>query len=121
MSKLTKKLISIEHDTKWHNKVKNNLQQDATCNPVDLRLLSKPYHTVCDKFPQEFFDLIIVDGRDRVKCIEASIKVLKKGGILMVDDAQREKYKPAYDLLKDWLITKTMSKPRDTYWWQKPL
>ncbi|NEO52709.1 MAG: hypothetical protein F6K54_06225 [Okeania sp. SIO3B5] len=121
MSKLTKKLISIEHDTKWYKKVKDNLQQDATCNPVDLRLLSKPYHTVCDKFPQEFFDLIIVDGRDRMKCLEASIKVLKKGGILMVDDAQREKYKPAYDLLKDWLITKTMSKPRDTYWWQKPL
>lgn len=121
MSKLTKKLISIEHHTEWYRRVKNNIQQDATCNPVDLRFLSRPYDKVCNEFPQEFFDLIIVDGRDRVKCIEASIRVLKPGGILMLDDAQREKYQPGHNLLKDWQITETFSKPRNTYWWQKPL
>lgn len=120
MSKLTKKLVSIEHDTEWYNKVKNNLQQDTTCNPVDLRLFSRPYHGVCEQFESEFFDLIIVDGRDRMKCFEASIKLLKPGGILMLDDAQREKYKKAQDLLRDWQFTKTISKARDTYWWQKP-
>jgi len=39
----------------------------------------------------------------------------------MVDDAQRKKYKPSYELLKDWLLTRTMNEPRHTYWWQKPL
>ncbi|MGB3514478.1 MAG: sulfotransferase, partial [Microcoleaceae cyanobacterium] len=123
ISKLTKNLISIEHDTNWYQKVKNQLQQDETCNSVDLRLLPKPYYTVSEQFPDEFFDLIIVDGRDRVKCVEASIRILKHGGILMLDDAQRKKYKPAHNLLNDGNFQKTISTsgPRHTYWWQKPL
>ncbi|MGD1808716.1 hypothetical protein ACP6PL_25215 [Dapis sp. BLCC M126] len=71
MSKLTKKLISIEHDIKWYERVKNYLDQNANCNSVDLRLLSRPYHGLCKEFAPEFFDLIIVNGRDRMKCLEA--------------------------------------------------
>ncbi|NEQ36106.1 MAG: hypothetical protein F6K40_07340 [Okeania sp. SIO3I5] len=123
LSKLTKKLVSIEHDIEWYQKVTNYLEDDNNCYPVDFRLLARPYHTVCQEFQGEFFDVIIVDGRDRAKCLEASIRVLKKGGILMVDDAQREKYKPAYNLLRDWQLIKTVSKTKiqkATYWWQKP-
>ncbi|MGD1808715.1 hypothetical protein ACP6PL_25210 [Dapis sp. BLCC M126] len=39
----------------------------------------------------------------------------------MLDDAQRQKYKPSHNLLKNWQVTETFSKARNTYWWQKPL
>ncbi|NES76927.1 MULTISPECIES: class I SAM-dependent methyltransferase [unclassified Okeania] len=121
LSKLTKNLTSIEHDGMWFNQVKDRIQKQKNCHPVEMKLLARPYHTICEKFPAESLDLIIVDGRDRVKCFEASIKLLKPGGILMLDDAQRERYQQAQDLLKDWQFTKTVSNTRHTYWWEKPL
>ncbi|NEQ74827.1 MAG: hypothetical protein F6K23_18340 [Okeania sp. SIO2C9] len=121
LSKLTKNLTSIEHDGRWFQQVKNQIQKQKNCHPVDIKLLARPYHKICEKIPEESFDLILVDGRDRMKCFEASIKLLKPGGILMLDDAQREKYKQAQDLLRDWQFTKTVSKNRHTYWWQKTL
>ncbi|MDE5069857.1 MAG: glycosyltransferase family 2 protein, partial [Trichodesmium sp. St4_bin8_1] len=120
LSKLTQNLTSIEHDARWFQEVKNQIQLQKNCHPVDIQLLARPYHKICEKFAEESFDLIIVDGRDRMKCFEASIKLLKPGGILMLDDAQRGKYKQAQDLLQDWQLTKTVSNPRHTYWWEKP-
>ncbi|MEB3343448.1 sulfotransferase domain-containing protein [Okeania sp.] len=120
LSKLTKNLTSIEHDGRWFQQVKNQIETQTDCNPVDFKLLPRPYHTICEKFPEASFDLIIVDGRDRMKCFEASIKLLKPGGIIVLDDAQRQKYQQAQDLLKDWHLTKTITNARHTYWWQKP-
>lgn len=120
MSKLAKNIVSIEHDLKWYERVKNSIQTSSNSNPVDLRLLPRPYYTVCEEFEAELFDLIIVDGRDRVKCFESSMRILKKGGILMLDDAQRISYNRVYDLVDGWHFTKTTSPERDTYWWRKP-
>lgn len=122
LSKLTKHLVSIEHNIEWYDQVGFNLSQgDSVYNPVDLRLLSLPYDTVCQEFADEFFDLIIVDGRNRVRCLEASLRMVKRGGILMLDDAQREYYQRAHFLLQDWDFTRTIDSGRQTHWWQKPL
>ena len=122
-SQRTKNLTSIEHTAKWHKIVKNNLKKNNSCNQVNFKLLSRPYHTICEEFPDNFFDIIIVDGRDRVKCVEASIRVLKPGGILMLNDAQTDKYKSVPKLLNNWNLQQTVStsRPRHTYWWEKPL
>lgn len=122
LSKLTKKLVSIEHNKQWFTNVKNYIEKEKSCNPVDLRWLPRPYNKICDEFPDEFFDLILVDGRDRVKCLEASIRILKPGGILMLDDAQRENYNDGKELLADWQLTQSFgpSGHKHTYWWQKP-
>ncbi|NEO52708.1 MAG: hypothetical protein F6K54_06220 [Okeania sp. SIO3B5] len=120
LSKLTKNLTSIEHDAKWFQQIKNYIEKQKNCHPVDIKLLPRPYHTICEKLPEASFDLIIVDGRDRMKCFEASIKLLKPGGILMLDDAQRGRYKQCHNLSKDWQFTKTVTQARHTYWWEKP-
>jgi predicted O-methyltransferase YrrM len=39
------------------------------------------------------FDIILIDGRDRVKCVNTSLTKLKSGGILLVHDFwNRPKY-----------------------------
>lgn len=121
LSRLTANLVSIEHHPDWYETVKSTLHNDSTCQSVDLRLLPLPYYSVCDKFSDEFFDLIIVDGRDRMQCLEASIRILKPGGVLMLDDAQRERYERADYLLRDWEFTRSISPARQTHWWIKPL
>ena len=121
LSKRTHNLVSIEHNRDWYDNVKNFLEKDESCHSVDLKLLPTPYHSVCDEFPDEHFDVIIVDGRDRIKCLESSIRILKKGGFLILDDAQRERYETASWLLQDWEFTRAISPARQTHWWQKPL
>jgi|GEM_PF-749684 predicted O-methyltransferase YrrM len=119
-STYTSNLVSIEHDPKWYEKVKTELKSDPAFNSVDLKFLSKPYYSVCDEFPDEYFDLILVDGRNRVRCAENSIRILKKGGILMLDDAQRPYYHRVHRLLHDWEYTRTIHPARQTHWWIKP-
>lgn len=67
-----------------------------------VRLAKRPYNKVIDNFIDNYFDLILVDGRDRVKCIESSIPKLKSGGWLVLDNSEREYYQRGIDLMKDW-------------------
>ena len=48
----------------------------------------------------EPFDLILVDGRDRVNCFYASCGFLKRGGHVILHDSERPRYSEA----KKWAI-----------------
>ncbi len=45
-----------------------------------------------EQFAPAYFDLILVDGRARPSCIQQAIPRLKKGGLLVVDNAERPHY-----------------------------
>ncbi len=84
-----------------------------------------PYYSPTNQFAPNSFDIILVDGRDRVKCLEGSIPLLKSGGVIMLDDAERSWYREAYTLLKDWPLhvakrTRKKMEPKETNWWIKP-
>jgi len=38
------------------------------------------------------YDVVIVDGRDRVNCIRQSLEALSPRGVVVLDDSQREQY-----------------------------
>ena len=116
LAKRTLQLTSIESDLVWFSKINRALRQS-----VDLRFHNRPYHQVVDYFVDGEFDLIIVDGRDRVDCLKASIPKLSANGVMMLDDAQRPEYQEAKILLSDWKCKKTHSPQRDTWWWYKPM
>lgn len=121
ISKLARKLVSIEHDVEWYSRLKKYLQSEERENKVDLRLLAKPYYEVCKEFSKAEFDLVIVDGSHRYKCLKASIRVLKPGGVLMLDDAERKVGKKAQKILEHWQVKRAREKGKETRWWQKPL
>lgn len=50
--------------------------------------------------PDRKFDLIFIDGRLRADCIAVAKLVLEKGGAVLVHDAHRENYAPAFRLYK---------------------
>ena len=41
------------------------------------------------------FDFVLVDGRARVYCIPSGYRLLRRGGILVVHDAERTEYHPS--------------------------
>lgn len=50
------------------------------------------YARTIDPFPENYFDIILVDGRARPSCIQQAMPRLKKGGLLVVDNTERPYY-----------------------------
>lgn len=57
----------------------------------------KNYARAIDRYPNEYFDLVAVDGRARPACIIHAIPKVKPGGILLLDNAERYYYTAAVD------------------------
>jgi len=54
----------------------------------------KKYVSTIDQFSDENFDIVLVDGRSRPACIMHSMSKVKKGGLLILDNAERQYYAP---------------------------
>lgn len=130
IGKRIKKLISIEHDKYWFSKISKELSNKNIKNtdyvyispsnkndkadlnyPGIKHLKSLPgkevflnYCNAINKYDNEVFDIIFIDGRERIGCFANAIDKLKKGGIILLDDSFRVKYSPIFDLVKDWNI-----------------
>jgi hypothetical protein len=91
----------------WHGElikpdpIENNLQVELdSSNPLDyystdessLMFTFKNYASSIDKYPDNYFDLILVDGRSRPSCLYHSRRKLKSGGLLVLDNADRKYY-----------------------------
>lgn len=50
------------------------------------------YVKVIDGFRDNYFDIVLIDGRSRPSCISHSLKKVKKGGLLILDNAERKYY-----------------------------
>lgn len=52
----------------------------------------KAYVEAIDAYPDGYFDIVLIDGRGRTSCIAHSIPKLKRGGLLVLDNAERTYY-----------------------------
>ena len=86
-------VISIEYDKTWFDlmgaKVPNNVSLIFREKDIDGE-----YCRTINEFKQKF-DVIIVDGRDRVNCVKQAITRLTPGGVVILDDSSRKKYQQA--------------------------
>lgn len=139
-----KKLVSIEHNEAWFEKVRSSIKKNKLDN-TDYNLVKvsypdqhldkdgyqvafnqaqieayKQYYSFIDQFPDEHFDFIVVDGRARVECGKHALPKLKSGGLLVLDNSERKRYQPLKDKLKDWPLIWTTNGLTDTTIWFKP-
>lgn len=98
----TKNLVSVEHSAQWFDEVGKILTANPKCSTVKRIFHKIPYYSVCEGFADNYFDLILVDGRNRNGCIKHAIRILKHGGVLMLDNAERPYYQPGIKLLASW-------------------
>lgn len=115
-------VISIEHDAGWYQRLSEyyipRLQQPRAIDyrhigPEPLPATGKGYadpdayvsslpeysgdsfQTYCqqiDGFPNDFFDIVLVDGRVRNSCIKHAYQKVKVGGLLVLDNSDRPHY-----------------------------
>jgi len=147
VSKRVNKLISIEHDKVWHSKVSRVLLKEGIsncectlCEPeknisgemVNYGLKSctseikgyegmsfEKYVKIIDKYPDESFDLVVIDGMARASCISHAMGKIRPGGYLLLDNSDTQRYDSAMSLLAGYKRTDFFGVgPCLTYLWQ---
>ena len=89
------KVISVEHNTEW---IVRMVRLDCPQNWVLLYVRGKGidhnsafvgYSEAVDDYPDEYFDLVFVDGEasSRGWCLQNAMRKLKPGGIMLVDNS----------------------------------
>jgi len=97
-AKNVRRVVSVEHDKAWHAKIVKQKAENAEmifCELDKAGLYSKKAASLDEKF-----DVIIVDGRDRVNCCKFGIEGLTPTGVIVLDDSERENYNEARTFLK---------------------
>jgi len=89
-----KQVVSFEADPAWFNFVRARAPANVTLHLVKENLGGLPADLLQDKF-----DVIIVDGLDRVACAEASIDLLTSDGAMILDDAEQTWSAEGYRIL----------------------
>jgi hypothetical protein len=54
----------------------------------------RKYASAIDEYPENYYDCVVVDGRSRPACMMHAIPKIRKGGLLVLDNSDREYYMP---------------------------
>jgi predicted O-methyltransferase YrrM len=117
-------VCSVEHNPDWYKAMKEEISGKGISNvtlhlkpgqPAESGQVAGPaedplqyssvfeaynkvhfrdYAAMIDHWPEESFDLIVVDGRARPSCLLHAWPRLKKGGLLVLDNSDRPHYQP---------------------------
>lgn len=92
-----KSITAVEHDSEWIKHISSKM-------PSNAQILSRPLgdsYIEAVKMENKFYNIIVVDGRDRVKCTEFALNYLTPDGVLILDNSERTWYQKAKDIMKD--------------------
>jgi hypothetical protein len=124
LTRIAGKVVTIEHNEEWFasltkqcaEKQRRNWEgfyvsaepgapnDSSVANPDDYisddeqyrGMNFKNYASFIERYPEGFFDIIIVDGRARPSCTKHAIPRLRKGGWLLIDNTDRDYYLEAF-------------------------
>lgn len=83
-------VMAVEHDAVWASKVAETLPSNASVSHVPLESGGDYCHHA--QASGRRFDVIVVDGRDRVNCALSSIECLNPDGVIIWDNTERSRY-----------------------------
>jgi len=96
LAKRVNRIITLEHSQEWYDKVAKwvkeyELQDKVTQIMRDIT--SGDYMTPIITAPDEYFDMIVIDGAfRRVEAFERSIPKCKRNGVIILGDSQNRSY-----------------------------
>lgn len=94
-----RKVTIVEHDKKWYESIIARFPDNV--RPIFKALVKNgEYSHILHSLLPLKYDVIIIDGRDRVNCSHNCIQSLTERGIIIWDNTDREYYIPGRDFLK---------------------
>ena len=110
-----KSVVSIEHNREWYGTVSKNLPSNAKLHFVPPKY-QHDWRVDGDGSPDNFkkyisypvelgnkYDLILIDGRARVKCASVCSKISKEDTMIFVHDFSDERISEGYDKMYEYL------------------
>ncbi len=96
-AKYCRSVTSVEYNPGWLARVRAMVPDNARVLQQHEDVDGDYCRSIAGQ--QRSFDLVVVDGRDRVNCVRQSVDHLTRGGVILLDDTERERYRPAFDFL----------------------
>ena len=90
---------SCEHDPNWAQVVRPLLPNNAQLRLLALDQTTK-YSTAAADAGRRF-DIVVIDGHDRVNCARSCLQALKPDGVVIWDNSDREEYAEGYEHLQN--------------------
>lgn len=130
LAKRVKELVSVEQDPKWAERVEKMIEKKGYKNcslylvepVIDSDYLNrdpsdpdgyvsafqhyegksfKEYVSIIDKYPDNYFDFVIIDGRARPSCFMHAVRKVKKMGFIVLDNSERKRYSHVCSFLSE--------------------
>jgi hypothetical protein len=92
-----KEVISIEHDEKWYEKTALMVPPNVNLKYIELEY-GGAYAKEITAYKNKF-DIIVIDGRDRINCAVNSLGSIKNNGVIIWDNSDRSEYEEGIKLL----------------------
>ena len=105
-------VVSVEHDPAWADAVRSRVSSRVTLHVVepiaeepgiyastDERYAGRSFRSyveTVDRYPDAYFDIVLVDGRARPASFLHAVPKLKPTGWLILDNSEREAYRDAF-------------------------
>lgn len=137
-----KQLISVEHNKQWYQLISERFKNEGIAN-VDYRFIAQNdsnqfsdksfemteklgfevrrdyvnYYMTVDSISDNSLDFLLVDGRARPECLYYAFPKMKKNGLIILDNSEREHYKIVFEFMKDYPVYRTTNGLTDTTFW----
>lgn len=95
-SRRVSRVVSCEEDRQWFERVR--VQAAANVRMIHATLEGGQYASQILPFKREF-DIVVIDGSDRVECAVNCVDALKEDGVIVWDNTDRDDYRPGFDFL----------------------
>jgi hypothetical protein len=96
-AKAVKTVVSVEHHPCWYDAIK--VQLPSNVDYLHRTLVENGDYSRAAAHTGKQYDLIFIDGRDRVNCALNSIGSLSPRGVFLWDNSERERYRVGQDEL----------------------
>ncbi len=97
------KVVSVEHDRSWYEHTRQHMPANTTLYHEELAAkgsgAENPNYFRCIEKQNELFEVIVVDGRERVNCLKTAVPHLSQDGVIILDNSDRGRYQEGIDFL----------------------
>ncbi|MEP2026668.1 MAG: FkbM family methyltransferase [Reichenbachiella sp.] len=100
-AKRVKEVTSIEYDSSWFDFIGATLNEQKNAEVKYYGLQEGYDNAISSEAKERKYDVILIDGRERVKCAKNSFDFLSDNGVLILDDSDRERYQEIYSFYKE--------------------
>lgn len=91
-----RQVVACEHHPKWFARMKPLLPANVD---YQHHLLGEGGYAAAIGATHQKFDVVVIDGRERVECAKHTVEALNPGGVIVWDNSNRERYAEGYAFL----------------------